>query len=74
MSDGTLLRVCDDVRDQRLAELGVRMEDKEDGTVVKIVGREAIMREREMERQVSGGYTMKDQVMFPCGFRPRRRG
>ena len=55
-SDDTLLRVCDDVRDHKLAELGVRMEDKEKGTVVKIVGREAIMREREMERQVSGGH------------------
>lgn len=55
-SDDTLLRVCDDVRDHKLAELGVRMEDREKGTVVKIVGQEAIMREREMERQVSGGH------------------
>lgn len=55
-SDDPLLRVCDDVRDHKLAELGVRMEDREKGTVVKIVGREAIMREREMERQVSGGH------------------
>ena len=52
--DVVLLGVCDDVRDTRLAELGVRMEDKEEGTVVKIVGRDAILREREMERQVSG--------------------
>lgn len=51
VKDGTLLRVCDDLRDHKLAELGVRMEDREKGTVVKIVGREAIMREREMERQ-----------------------
>lgn len=51
--DPTLLRVCDDVRDRRLGDLGVRMEDKEEGTVVKVVGREAILREREMERQVS---------------------
>ena len=46
------MRVCDEVRDQRLGDLGVRMEDKEEGTVVKIVGREVIQREREREREV----------------------
>ena len=46
--------MCDELRDQKLGDLGVRMEDKEEGTVVKIVGREAILRERELERQVSG--------------------
>ena len=53
-ADGGLLRLCDDLRDRRLGDLGVRMEDKEEGTVVKVVGREAIQREREQERQVSG--------------------
>lgn len=64
--------MCDDVRDHKLAELGVRMEDKEKGTVVKVVGREAIMKEKEMERQVSGGNDRKNHVMCFC--RPRRRG
>ena len=49
-----MLRLCDELRDQRLGDVGVRMEDKEEGTVVKVVGREAIQREREQERQVSG--------------------
>ena len=29
------------------------MEDKEEGTVVKMVGKEAIQRERELEKKVS---------------------
>ena len=53
--DPVLLKACDDVRDGRLGELGVRMEDKEEGTVVKMVGREAIERERELERKVCAG-------------------
>ena len=54
-TDGELLKVCDELRDQKLGDLGVRMEDKEEGTVVKVVGREAILRERELERQVGNG-------------------
>ena len=50
--DSVLLRACDNMRDHRLGELGVRMEDKEEGTVVKMVGKEAIERERELERKV----------------------
>ena len=53
LPDPGLLRVCDEVRDQKLGDLGVRMEDKEEGTVVKMVGRAAILREREREREVS---------------------
>lgn len=52
--DVGLLKACDVVRDERLGDLGVKLEDKEVETVVKVVGREAIQREREMERQVSG--------------------
>ena len=46
--------MCDDLRDRKLGNLGVRMEDKEEGTVVKVVGRDTIQKERELERQVSG--------------------
>ena len=46
--------LCDRLRDETLAELGVRMEDKEGTTVVKLVGREAAIREREREREVRG--------------------
>ena len=51
-----LLGECDQLRDETLAELGVRMEDKEGTTVVKLVGREAAIREREREREVSSCY------------------
>ena len=51
-SDSFLLKSCDVLRDDRLAELGVRMEDKEGHTVVKVVGRDAILKEREREKQV----------------------
>lgn len=47
-----LLAECDQLRDKTLPELGVRMEDKEDTTVVKLVGREAALREKEREREV----------------------
>ena len=51
-ADPVLLSVCDDIRDRRLGDLGVRMEDKEEGTVVKVVGRDAIDKEREAKRKV----------------------
>ncbi|XP_064401843.1 cysteine--tRNA ligase, cytoplasmic-like [Halichondria panicea] len=42
-----LLKLCDSVRDVELPELGVILEDKEGHTVVKVVGKEAALRERE---------------------------
>jgi cysteinyl-tRNA synthetase len=45
-----LLKICDDVRDHQLAELGVRLEDRGETYVIKIVGKEAIMAAREEER------------------------
>jgi cysteinyl-tRNA synthetase len=51
LKDPVLLSVCDDIRDRRLGDLGVRMEDKEEGTVVKVVGRDAIDKEREAKRK-----------------------
>lgn len=47
-----LLAECDQLRDKTLPELGVRIEDKEGTTVVKLVGREAALREKEREREV----------------------
>jgi len=47
----SVLEECDRVRDEDLTELGVRLEDRSEGEVVfKLVGREALLRERE-ERQ-----------------------
>ncbi len=50
--DVPLLELCDRVRDDQLPELGVILEDKEGHTVVKLVGREAALREREVDREV----------------------
>ena len=77
MPDPGLLRVCDEVRDQKLGDLGVRMEDKEEGTVVKMVGREAILREREREREVGCSWSCGQEacnVVCCHGFRPWRSG
>ena len=50
---GGLLSLCDDLRDKRLPELGVLLEDKEGRTVVKYVGREEAIKEREKQMQLS---------------------
>ena len=52
-SDSSLLKSCDVLRDDRLAELGVRIEDKEGRTVVKVIGKDAILKEKERKKQVS---------------------
>ena len=48
-----LLQLCDVLRDSQLPELGVLLEDKEGQTVVKYVGKEAALRERDSARKVS---------------------
>lgn len=44
-----LLALCDHVRDERLPELGVLLEDKDGRTVVKYVGKEVAIKEKEMK-------------------------
>ncbi|XP_075549954.1 cysteine--tRNA ligase, cytoplasmic [Dermacentor variabilis] len=51
-----VLQWCDHLRDNMLPELGVRLEDREDEngaltSVIKVVGREAIMAEREEKKR-----------------------
>lgn len=46
-----LLSVCDELRDTRLPELGVLLEDKEGRTTVKYVGREEALKEKEKQIQ-----------------------
>ncbi|KAG7468378.1 hypothetical protein MATL_G00142280 [Megalops atlanticus] len=47
-----VLRLCDEVRDNTLPELGVRLEDHEGlPTVVKLVDRETLLREKEEKRK-----------------------
>lgn len=48
-----VLKMCDEVRDDVLPELGVRLEDHETGTVVKLVDKDELLREREEKIRVS---------------------
>ena len=50
-----LLQLCDKLRDDHLPDLGVILEDKEEHTVVKYVGKEAGRREKENARKVERG-------------------
>lgn len=43
----SVLQECDRLRDEDLAELGVRLEDRDGEVVLKLVGREALLKERE---------------------------
>lgn len=45
-----ILKLCDDIRDTVLPELGVRLEDKSNETVVKLVDKETLRRELEQKR------------------------
>ncbi|KAG5849213.1 hypothetical protein ANANG_G00107580 [Anguilla anguilla] len=48
-----VLQMCDEVRDSTLPELGVRLEDHEGlPTVVKLVDRETLLKEKEEKRKV----------------------
>ncbi|XP_022083673.1 cysteine--tRNA ligase, cytoplasmic-like [Acanthaster planci] len=47
-----ILKLCDALRDDILPDLGVRLEDRDEGAaVVKLVDRETIMRERQLAKQ-----------------------
>uniref|UniRef100_A0A3Q1BYL4 Cysteine--tRNA ligase, cytoplasmic n=1 Tax=Amphiprion ocellaris TaxID=80972 RepID=A0A3Q1BYL4_AMPOC len=48
-----LLQLCDDVRDETLPELGVRLEDHEGlPTVVKLVDKETLLKEKEEKKKI----------------------
>ena len=49
-----ILKLCDDVRDNVLPELGVRLEDVEgeDHASIKLDSKENIMREKQEKKQV----------------------
>ncbi|KAF7266872.1 hypothetical protein GWI33_019804 [Rhynchophorus ferrugineus] len=47
-----ILKECDQIRDEVLPNVGVRLEDKEDGSsAVKLVDRETLLKEREMKKK-----------------------
>lgn len=46
------LQECDRLRDDVLPELGVRLEDRLNQTLVKLVDKETLLREREQKKAV----------------------
>ncbi|KFD67713.1 hypothetical protein M514_12893 [Trichuris suis] len=49
---GSLLEECDRLRDEILVDLGVRLEDRKGETVVKLVDREELLKEREQKARL----------------------
>ncbi|XP_047023337.1 cysteine--tRNA ligase, cytoplasmic [Helicoverpa zea] len=59
-----VLTLCDLLRDRDLPELGVRLEDKPDRTVVKLVSKEEIMKEREEKARLEAEKQRKKQELL----------
>lgn len=47
-----LLRTCDELRDDVLPNLGVRLEDSDNRTSIKLVDRDQLLKEREMKQSI----------------------
>lgn len=47
----TILQLCDELRDEILPNLSVRLEDKEGQSIVKLVDRDVLLREREEKKR-----------------------
>lgn len=61
---GDVLQLCDHLRDNVLPELGVRLEDKPDRTVVKLVSKEELAREKEEKRRIEAEKQRKKQELL----------
>ncbi|XP_013185921.2 cysteine--tRNA ligase, cytoplasmic isoform X2 [Amyelois transitella] len=61
---GDVLAACDALRDRELPALGVRLEDKPDRTVVKLVSKEELMKEREEKERVEAEKQRKKQELL----------
>ncbi|XP_045763449.1 cysteine--tRNA ligase, cytoplasmic [Maniola jurtina] len=59
-----VLALCDVLRDKVLPELGVRLEDKPDRTVVKLVSKEELMKEREEKKRQEAEKLRKKQELL----------
>ncbi|XP_041972684.1 cysteine--tRNA ligase, cytoplasmic [Aricia agestis] len=59
-----VLALCDELRDSVLPELGVRLEDKPDRTVVKLVSKEELMKEREEKKRQEAEKLKKKQELL----------
>ncbi|KAJ2950710.1 hypothetical protein O0L34_g8970 [Tuta absoluta] len=59
-----ILALCDQLRDEVLPELGVRLEDKPDRTVMKLVSKEELMKEREEKKRIEAEKQRKKQELL----------
>ncbi|CAG9791900.1 unnamed protein product [Diatraea saccharalis] len=59
-----VLALCDALRDTVLPELGVRLEDKPDRTVVKLVSKEELMKEKEEKKRIEAEKLKKKQELL----------
>ncbi|KAL0883813.1 hypothetical protein ABMA27_015903 [Loxostege sticticalis] len=59
-----VLALCDALRDTVLPELGVRLEDKPDRTVVKLVSKEELLKEREEKKRQEAEKLKKKQELL----------
>ncbi|XP_028156308.1 cysteine--tRNA ligase, cytoplasmic isoform X4 [Ostrinia furnacalis] len=59
-----VLALCDALRDSVLPELGVRLEDKPDRTVVKLVSKEELLKEREEKKRQEAEKLKKKQELL----------
>ncbi|CAK1578254.1 unnamed protein product [Parnassius mnemosyne] len=59
-----VLALCDELRDRVLPELGVRLEDRADRTVVKLVSKEELMKEREEKKRAEAEKQKKKQELL----------
>lgn len=61
---GAVLALCDALRDRVLPDLGVRLEDKPDRTVVKLVSKEELLKEREEKKRLEAEKQRKKQELL----------
>ncbi|XP_037302577.1 cysteine--tRNA ligase, cytoplasmic-like [Manduca sexta] len=59
-----VLALCDALRDRVLPDLGVRLEDKADRTVVKLVSKEELAKEREEKKRLEAEKQKKKQELL----------
>ncbi|XP_050676965.1 cysteine--tRNA ligase, cytoplasmic [Leptidea sinapis] len=63
-SGPSVLALCDELRDDVLPALGVRLEDKPDRTIVKLVSKEELAREREEKKRIEAEKQKKKEELL----------
>ncbi|KAK0413609.1 hypothetical protein QR680_006902 [Steinernema hermaphroditum] len=58
-----LIQICDNVRDEELPKLGVRLEDKDGETCIKLVDPKELLREKEQKKQAEAAKLAEKQKL-----------